>query len=226
MAKLGALTSNTELDKTAVGLGNVDNTSDANKPVATAVTTALGLKQDTLVSAVNIKTINGSSILGSGDLTVSGEGGTDPFSTFVGVLGSPVTTGANATPVDVTGLVFNYAANSVYLIEVFGSVQAAAATTGCGLQLNTSTTVDRVTGTFFHQLANTGTLSGGSTIADDASTGVSSGIPSTNTATPFYFSGVLDSNANAGTAQLRFRSETTAAITINAGTVMRVHKVA
>jgi hypothetical protein len=33
------------LDKTAVGLGNVDNTSDANKPVSTATTTALGGKQ-------------------------------------------------------------------------------------------------------------------------------------------------------------------------------------
>ena len=32
------------LDKTAVGLGNLDNTSDANKPVSTATTTALGLK--------------------------------------------------------------------------------------------------------------------------------------------------------------------------------------
>ncbi len=32
------------LDKTAVGLGNVDNTSDANKPVSTATSTALALK--------------------------------------------------------------------------------------------------------------------------------------------------------------------------------------
>lgn len=32
------------LDKTAVSLGNVDNTSDANKPVSTATTTALALK--------------------------------------------------------------------------------------------------------------------------------------------------------------------------------------
>lgn len=36
------------LDKTAVGLGNVDNTSDANKPVSTATQTALNAKQDTL----------------------------------------------------------------------------------------------------------------------------------------------------------------------------------
>jgi hypothetical protein len=32
------------LDKTDVGLNNVDNTSDANKPVSTATQTALNLK--------------------------------------------------------------------------------------------------------------------------------------------------------------------------------------
>lgn len=32
------------LDKTAVGLGNADNTSDVNKPVSTATQTALNLK--------------------------------------------------------------------------------------------------------------------------------------------------------------------------------------
>ncbi len=36
------------LDKTAVGLGNVDNTSDANKPISTATQTALNAKQDNL----------------------------------------------------------------------------------------------------------------------------------------------------------------------------------
>lgn len=34
------------LDKSAVGLGNVDNTSDANKPISTATQTALDLKAD------------------------------------------------------------------------------------------------------------------------------------------------------------------------------------
>lgn len=122
------------------GIGNVDNTSDANKPVSTATQTALDLKVDavggkglstedytttekaklagiataatanasnadlrdrtthtgaqaiatvtglqtaldgkqaTLVSATNIKTINGTSILGSGDIEItSGGGGT------------------------------------------------------------------------------------------------------------------------------------------------------
>ena len=59
------------LDKAAVGLSNVDNTSDADKPVSTAQATAIALKQDTLVSGTNIKTINGNSILGSGNLAIS-----------------------------------------------------------------------------------------------------------------------------------------------------------
>ena len=66
--------------RTNLGLGNVDNTSDANKPISTATQTALNLKQDTLVSGTNIKTINGGSVVGSGDLIVSAGatgGGTD-----------------------------------------------------------------------------------------------------------------------------------------------------
>ena len=66
------------LDKNAVGLGNVDNTSDANKPISTATQTALNAKQDTLISGTNIKSINGNSLLGSGDLTV---GGSSPLTT-------------------------------------------------------------------------------------------------------------------------------------------------
>jgi len=62
----------TGITKTHVGLGNVDNTSDASKPVSTATQTALDAKQATLVSATNIKTINGTTVLGSGDLVVTG----------------------------------------------------------------------------------------------------------------------------------------------------------
>jgi hypothetical protein len=51
------------LDKTAVGLGNVDNTSDANKPISTATQTALNAKQDSLgftpVPTTRTLTING-----------------------------------------------------------------------------------------------------------------------------------------------------------------------
>lgn len=58
------------LTKADVGLTNADNTSDADKPVSTAQQTALDQKQDELVSGTKIKTVNGASILGSGDLSV------------------------------------------------------------------------------------------------------------------------------------------------------------
>lgn len=56
--------------KAQVGLSNADNTSDANKPISTATQTALNAKQDTLVSGTNIKTINSTSLLGSGDISI------------------------------------------------------------------------------------------------------------------------------------------------------------
>jgi len=57
--------------KTALALNNVDNTSDANKPVSTATQTALDAKQATLVSGTTIKTINSTSVLGSGNISVA-----------------------------------------------------------------------------------------------------------------------------------------------------------
>ena len=56
--------------KAAFGLGAVDNTADADKPVSTAVAAALAEKQATLVSGTNIKTINGTTLLGSGNVTI------------------------------------------------------------------------------------------------------------------------------------------------------------
>lgn len=147
-------------------------------------------------------------------------GGSNPFTTFV--LAADVSTGANVTPVNVTGLVFPFSPATRYLVEVFGSVQAPAATTGIGLHLDTSAAVTLVTMTFFHQLANTGTLTGGSSRADDTSAGVSSGLPAAATPTPFYACGTLIAAAGPGTAQLRLRSEVAAVSTIKANTIMRV----
>jgi len=65
--------------KTDLSLQNVDNTSDANKPVSTATATALSGKQATLVSGTNLKTVNGTTLLGSGDLVISGVGGSTEY---------------------------------------------------------------------------------------------------------------------------------------------------
>lgn len=64
--KTGAVT----LAKADVGLGSVDNTADSVKPVSTATQVALDAKQATLVSGTNIKTVNSTSLLGAGDVSV------------------------------------------------------------------------------------------------------------------------------------------------------------
>ena len=61
---------NTSIARTNIGLSNVNNTSDANKPVSTATQTALDTKQATLVSGTNIKTVNSTSLLGSGNVNL------------------------------------------------------------------------------------------------------------------------------------------------------------
>lgn len=63
---------------------------------------ALSSKQDTLVSETNIKTINGESILGSGNLTI--QSGTQPR-TWTFTTSSSITTGDSAT---ITPSGFNY----------------------------------------------------------------------------------------------------------------------
>lgn len=54
------------LDKSAVGLGNADNTSDANKPVSSATQSALNTKTDKTVTVTGT-----SSLAGGGDLSAN-----------------------------------------------------------------------------------------------------------------------------------------------------------
>jgi hypothetical protein len=148
-----------------------------------------------------------------------------PAPTLVAKLASDQATGANTTPVTLTNLVFTYATNSVYRIWFMGQISPAAATTGCGFQFDVSSAVTEISVQFFHQLASTGTQSGGHSIADDASVGVSSGLPGTGNY-PVTGFGLIRTGANTGTAQLRFRSETTAVITAKAGLTLVVEKIA
>jgi hypothetical protein len=151
-------------------------------------------------------------------------GGSDPF-LFKGALAADAATGANTTPISLSGLVFTFVPNGRYIIDIIGATRAAAATTGGGFHLDTSVAVTRQGMSHVNQLANTGTLTGGSSIADDASVGVSSGRPSINTDTPVSGTGYLIAGANGGTAQLRYRSEVAAVSTVMAGFMMRVMPV-
>ena len=53
--------------------GTVINWVGTNYYTKTETNTLLNAKQDTLVSGTNIKTVNGNSLLGSGDITISGQ---------------------------------------------------------------------------------------------------------------------------------------------------------
>jgi len=55
--------------------GSIADSALSELPISTATQSALDAKQATLVSATNIKTINGVSVLGTGDLVVSWGGG-------------------------------------------------------------------------------------------------------------------------------------------------------
>jgi len=114
---------NIDLTKSDVGLSNVDNTSDASKPISTATQTALDGKQATLVSATNIKTINGSSILGSGDLTIGAS------LTTAQAFCTAETTLSSAAYADITGASISLAAGTwIIFATANGSSQTTTAT--------------------------------------------------------------------------------------------------
>jgi len=60
------------LDKTAVGLANVDNTSDANKPVSSATQTALNLKENTITAGTTAQYYRGDKTFQTLDKTAVG----------------------------------------------------------------------------------------------------------------------------------------------------------
>ena len=147
--------------------------------------------------------------------------------TSVYTLASNVSTAADTNPVSLTGLVWSYEANSKYFFRWIGGMAPAADTTGCGFQIDVSTAVTDIKMSFFHQLANTGTVSAGSSVADDTSAGVSSGMPAASpTVTPVIGHGMLTTSSTPGTAQLRVRAEVAAVTTAVAGLTLIVEKIA
>ena len=70
------LTPETYTNSTLIQRDSTPTASSTNLVTSGGVFTGLGTKQEALVSGTNIKTINGNSLLGSGDLVISGGGGT------------------------------------------------------------------------------------------------------------------------------------------------------
>ncbi len=100
------------LGKSDVGLSNVDNTSDANKPVSTLQAAAIALKQDTLISGTNIKTIGGISILGPGNLPIPDPAG---WTTIVKSANQDTLSGTFSDVIDFS---FSVVSGGIYMIQI------------------------------------------------------------------------------------------------------------
>ncbi len=85
------------LDKTAVGLGNVDNTSDVNKPISTATQTAINAKQNTLNGTGFVKSTAGT-ITYDNSTYFPLTGGTLTGTTGNGFIGLPAQSADPTTP--------------------------------------------------------------------------------------------------------------------------------
>ena len=221
----------TSHDHTGVYATAAHNHDASYQPIATVLTNTTAsftTAQETKLSGIETAAtadMTGAEIVSAINTNLGSSAWQGGGYTLVATLASNAATGANTTPISLTGLVWTFVANSVYFFRWIGKVQPTAATTGCGFQLDVSAAVTEIAMHFDHQLANTGTTSGGHSIADDAAVGVSSGMPGTSTY-PVIGHGMLRTGANGGTAQLRFRSETTAVTTAIAGMTLVVEKVA
>ena len=116
----------TGITKTDVGLANLDNTSDANKPVSTATQTALDLKAN-LANPTFTGTVNAAALTLSGDLTVNGTT-TTVNSTTVNVSNAFVFEGTTADAFETTLTVTDPTADrTITLPDASGTVQLRVA---------------------------------------------------------------------------------------------------
>lgn len=198
----------------------------------TAVVQAIGAaikgKQDKLVSASNIKTVNGNSLLGSGDLVVSGGGGsTTAIAKLTATQASTSTTLAN-----ITSLVLPMEANGVYQIQAFITFKSAATTTGLNLGINTPSgcrNMIEVTVPITSTAAATQlrTTFPNAAIATNSGNVLGTGVTAINSDHTASIVGIIRNGATAGNCQLTFATEVaSSAITLQIGSEMHLTKVA
>ena len=142
----------------------------------------------------------------------AGGSGSDPWTwqkLSADVVNSTVTLAA------VTGMSFTAIANTTYLIEIVGTFQAAASTTGIALALDIPS--GSISGQTVHPTTAT-SLGGTEQIADSATSGATTGVRASNTNTPIFATFIVVIGATGGAVQMQFRSEIAAsAVTMKAG---------
>ena len=122
---------------------------------------------------------------------------------------------------DVTGMSLTLAANTDYIIDLVGSFESAATTTGIGLALNVGGTVTRIAGQANHPVSATA-QGACSQEANNAVTGATAGVRAIGVAVALEGKWFVRMGATGGTAQLRCRSEiASSAVTLHAGLRLR-----
>lgn len=145
----------------------------------------------------------------------SATGGSDPWS-WQKLTADAVNSTATLAPV--AALSFTAAADATYLVEIVGAFQSAATTTGIAVALDIPS--GSVSGLALHSISGT-TLGCVEQIADNGTTGASSGVRAANINVPFTARFIVAVGASGGTVQLQFRSEVAgSAVTIKAGITM------
>lgn len=210
---------------------NVPTASAANRgALSSADWSTFNGKQAALVSGTNIKTINGSSVLGSGDLVVSG--------TVTGFWAATVDelTGTQASSVtglaNVTQLVEPMVANGVYKVDCFVTFRSAATTTGLNLGFTSPT------GTICQlevvvPITSTAAASQLRTIFPNAATATNvgnvlgTGVTAINSNHTARISGTVHCGSTPGDFQIQFASEVNAsAITLQIGSSLVMQRIA
>lgn len=113
-----------------------------------------------------------------------------------------------------TDLSFTALANTTYMVEARGAFQSAATTTGIALALDIPS--GSIVGSFDHPIS-AATGGQGEQIADNATTGATTGVRAVNTNVPFAAWWIVALGATGGLVQMGFRSEIAAsAVTLKA----------
>jgi hypothetical protein len=181
-------------------------------------------KQDTLVSGTNIKTINDTSLLGSGNITITG-GGLPTMYTLTEAF-----TSTSDTLADVTPLAFNCTEGKSYRVEIIGKYRSTAATsTGCKmgfyLPSGAGTIVGQLDGSISSAAVATGLRLTVNTISTSGATGttlITSGTA--NTSFDQHIGGIMIFTCTTtGVFQVQYASEVNnSASVLAAGTTMLV----
>jgi hypothetical protein len=195
-----SLWKNKALAKSDVGLGNVDNTSDASKPVSTAQQTALNLKKDKAEQRIFETTSNittsSTTRADVTELTVPLLAGKKYRIELYGMMQSPaVTTGCSV------GFYLSTGTATINGI-IRGLVQTSASTTALDQFINVLTTTAGAAGSFF----------------------TTSGVGAINTPHALGGSFYIESDSNCD-FKVQFGSEVAASTTLLAGSALIVDQL-